>query len=468
MLSLTTTQRDLLCQLLVNEHPTSAAVLGEQLHLTPRQVQYGLREIKPWLSPRNLVLRHTPGVGVQLVGEPAQKRAMLAELNGQARLQLILTPDQRQQLLALRLLSASEPTILGQFQHDLAVSRVTVLKDLEVVEGWLRPFALEVARRQHRGCWVAGSELARRQALVALFWGGLPCERPLLHVGHGPRIVFALAEDAALLPIVAQVNRLLEEFDLVAAEAILADAEVSLGGQFAEEAFTWLTLAIAIQLRRVVEGQYVDRYAEALAWARAQVVWPVAAGLVERRWPPLAAPIRDAETATLAVQLSAAPRSELWDASLGRDPALHALLDELMGRIAAHYALPELVRDELLRAGLEAHILPASVRQRFALWAPAQAAGPHPERDAVERGLVAQLSAAVADAVGAALPADAEGELALLIRAALVRVRPERARRVLVVCPSGMATTQLLVARLRARLPRLGSFEVLPMRSLSP
>jgi hypothetical protein len=38
---------------------------------------------------------------------------------------------------------------------------------------------------------------------------------------------------------------------------------------------------------------------------------------------------------------------------------------------------------------------------------------------------------------------------------------------VLVVCPSGMATTQLLVARLRARLPRLGTFEVLSMRDLN-
>jgi galactitol-specific phosphotransferase system IIB component len=48
-----------------------------------------------------------------------------------------------------------------------------------------------------------------------------------------------------------------------------------------------------------------------------------------------------------------------------------------------------------------------------------------------------------------------------------VRARPERTRRVFVVCPSGMATTQLLVARLRSRFPRLGSFEVLSMRELS-
>ena len=58
-------------------------------------------------------------------------------------------------------------------------------------------------------------------------------------------------------------------------------------------------------------------------------------------------------------------------------------------------------------------------------------------------------------------------DLILLLRAAIVRARPERARHILVVCPSGMATTQLLVARLRARFPRLGTFEVLPMREIT-
>jgi mannitol operon transcriptional antiterminator len=53
------------------------------------------------------------------------------------------------------------------------------------------------------------------------------------------------------------------------------------------------------------------------------------------------------------------------------------------------------------------------------------------------------------------------------LRAEFVRARPARARRVLVVCPSGIATTQLLIARLKVRFPRLGTLEVLPMRELT-
>lgn len=468
MMSLTTTQRDLLCRLLAAEQPASAAALGQHLRLTPRQVQYGLREIRPWLSRRNLTLQNTPGVGVQLLGDQSQKRALLAELSGPARLQLILSPDQRQQLLLLRLLGSHEPAILGQFQQDLAVSRATVLKDLEVVERWLQRFALGLARRQHRGFWLAGPELARRQALAALLWGDLPCDRPLLGVAHGPALRFALAQDVALLPMVAAAERLIRAVDLAAAEQVVVQAEAALGGQFAEEALLWLTLALAIQQQRIGLGQHVAWPAEPLRWIQAQALWPAAARLAARLWPGLPAPLLMAETAALAVQLGAAPREEPADADTPGDAVARGLVADLLGRIALHYALPELAHDALLRAGLEAALLPACLRLRFGLWWPPRHADAQPEPAPDERALVAQLSGAAQAALGAGLPPEAEDELLLLLRAAVVRARPERARRVLVVCPSGMATTQLLVARLRARLPRLGTFEVLPMRALTP
>ncbi|HEU4325970.1 MAG TPA: hypothetical protein VFS21_22720 [Roseiflexaceae bacterium] len=464
-MSLTTIQRDLLCQLLAAEQPASAAALGAQLRLTPRQVQYGLREIRPWLSRRNLTLQNTPGVGVQLLGEPAQKRALLAELSGKTRLQLILSADQRQQLLALRLLCSPAPAILGLFGQDLAVSRATVLKDLEVVEGWLGHFRLRLARRQHRGFWVDGTEHAQRQALAALLWGDLPWDRPLIGVGHGPAISFALAQDAALLPMVAEAGRLVRAIDLAAAADLVVWAEAELGGQFTEEALRWLTLALAIQQLRVAGGQHAAWEDGEGSWARAQPVWSVAAQLANALWPALPAAPLEAETVALAVLFCAAPRDESPSAA-PRDATVQRLVGDLLGQIARHYGLPDLAQDELLRAGLEALLPPACVRQRFRLWWPRHADA-QSEAAPDERALAARLSGSVQAVLGAGLPPEAEDELILLLRAGVVRARPERARRVLVVCPSGMATTQLLVARLRARLPRLGTFEVLPMRALT-
>lgn len=467
-MSLTTAQRDLLLRLLALDVPVGAAELGEQLHLTARQVQYGLRDIKSWLEQRQVGLRHAPGVGVKIVCAPEQRQRLLRELATRSRFQLVLTSAQRQQLLALQLLAANDALTLGQFQEGLAVARATILKDLEAIEPWLARFGLAIARRQHRGCWAEGPELARRQVLAALLWGDVPFEWPIMALRQNGQLAFALARDDALLPIVQRINTLVRGWDVPAAQAAVAAAEARLGGRFSDAAAAGLALAVAIQQQRIRAEQFVAYDTATLAWAQAQMVWPVAAVLADRLWPPLPDHVLAAETATLALHLLSGERDEPWHNDLGAADEFQPLVGALLARIAGLYRVPELAGDAQLREGLQAHLLPACVRQRFGLWSPpTPAADIHTERYAAERSVAAQLAADVEAATGQPLPPAAYDDLILLLRAAIVRARPERARRVLVVCPSGMATTQLLVARLRARFPRLGVFEVLPLRELT-
>lgn len=468
MLSLTTAQRDLLHLLLTAQTPVGAVALGEQLHLTPRQVHYGLRGIKDWLHDHHANLRHTPGIGLQIECTPAQQRHMLAELASQSRFQLILTPEQRQQLLVLSLLAAQQPYTLNQLQPDLGVARATVLKDLDAVEMWLESYQLQLMRRQHRGCWIEGNEFAKRQMLAALLWGDVPFDWPIMTVQHALGFVFVLARDAALLPIVNYVNLLVHSWDLTTAQNLVALAERDLGARFTDEAVLPLALAGALQNQRLHAGQHVAWQPETVDWIQAQVVWPVAARIAAQLWSDLPEAVRIAETAALALQLLCGARDEPWRNDTDADTTFLDLIDTFMARIAATYAVPELAYDQLLRDGLDALILPACTRQRFGLWSPPNTTSDtQAERQPVERAMAAQLAAAVVAATGLTLPADALDDVVLLLRAAILRARPERARRVLVVCPSGIATTQLLLARLKARFPRLGTFEVLPMRELT-
>ena len=173
MMSLTTAQRDLLRQLLTTSTPISAAALGEELHLTPRQVPYGLRAIKNWLEHRKVPLHHTTGVGVQVTCAPEQRQGLLRELESYTRLQLILTPQQRQQLLVLQLLAVSKTYTLGDFQHSLAVARSTILKDLDAIEPWLQGFhlvlpVLPAHRLRRHPCLAAPHEVIMDQAAIDL------------------------------------------------------------------------------------------------------------------------------------------------------------------------------------------------------------------------------------------------------------------------------------------------------------
>ncbi|HEX2910705.1 MAG TPA: hypothetical protein VH186_07860 [Chloroflexia bacterium] len=468
MLSLTTWQRDLLQQLISTGEPIDTSAYGQHLHLTLRQVRYGLREIESWLSRRQVELVSTPRLGLQVICTPEQRQRLLAELSSQTKFQLILTPEQRQQLLTLSLLVACEPLTLQQLQEDLVVSRMTVLKDLDAIGPWLSTFYLEVARRTHRGCWVEGEEFSRRQALAALLWGDVPLAPPLMSVQPGKGIFFALAQDSALLRIVNEVNALIRGWDFGTAQQHIAKAEAELGVRFTDEAITLMTLALALQLQRVATGQHVGWKTEALRWVEAQVAWPVIAAMGASIWPHLPESARTAETAALALQFLSAARDEPWSQKFGADPTFHNLIKKLMESIALAYALPELAHDQMLYDGLDGLIMPAYVRQRFNLWLPRRASGDsYTERYMVERAIATRVADEVALATGVPLPPEAQDDLVLLLRAAVIRAQPEHTRHILVVCPSGMATTQLLVARLKMRFLHLGTYEVLPVREVS-
>ena len=470
MISLTIQERDLLHKLLDADPRVAVADIAKQMSLTRRQVSYRLKPVRAWLAQRDVTLKLTPGVGIEVCGSPAQRRELLHELSSQTDFHLILTPDQRQQLFALSLLTANEPLILNWLQHIAAVSRPTVLKDLELIEAWLPSHNIALVRRPNYGLLLKGSELARRQALAALLWGDMPFGEPLTGMSYHNGLRFSLADDAQHLPIVQHAHKLLSNWDTKTALDWVTYAETQLGGRFTDEAVLHLALAFALQAQRVHAGNHIDHEAGTLHWLETKKVWSVAVEVFQHMGgPDLQAHRLPAEIAYMAMQLLAGMRNHVWPGDLYIDPSLIDLVADLMKEVTQAFKVPELSHDPSLREGLLAHIIPAVMRQRFGLWAPPSwSEGKLSHEYKQEYNIARELASIVTEQTGVILPTGEIDTLTLLLRAAFIRERPRHSKRVYIVCPSGMATAQLLVARLKPQFPSLEIVGVLSLRELSP
>jgi mannitol operon transcriptional antiterminator len=468
MVSLTIQQKELLCQLLKANKPLAIAQLAQQANLSSRQVNYRLRPVKTWLAQHDAVLTATPGLGLEVKCSPTQRQHLLQELNASPDFQLVLTAGQRQQLFALHLLAASEPLILNWLQYNAAVSRTTVFKDLDPIEPWARSFGLTLIRKPNYGFEFHGAELARRQLLTALLWGDVPFEDPLMTMKHGTGLAFALADNPSL-PIIQLTNKLLRRWDTQAAFGWVAHAEAQLGGRFTDDAVLHLALGLAVQAGRAGHGYYLEADAGNLAWLQAQKVWAIAADLSGRIWPHLPSALLTTEIAGIAMQLLAGLRDQIWPGDLEIDAIFTELIDVLMAEVAQAFVTPQLRYDTPLRDGLLAYVIPALLRQRFGLWSPPSwSDGSLARQYQREYAIAQELVLVVAERSGVVLPASEIDTLALLLRAAFIRESTSRPKRVFIICPSGMATAQLLVARLKARFPSLEIGGVLSLRELSP
>jgi mannitol operon transcriptional antiterminator len=470
MIPLTTRQRDILKVMLNVNRPIGSVEMAGMLHLTPRQVNYSIRGVRVWLKQHNHDLTIHPGVGFAVTVSAEQSRALFQEINFHPGVQIVLSVSQRQQLLALFILTRAEPFIVSQLEQLTQISRMTLLKDLDEIESWLNAQNINLIRKPHFGIQVSGAEHALQQALTEVVWNETPFSPdPIIQITHADGLEFNLRGEAAFLPLVEYANRLVSSIQLHRMIGLVAKAEEQMGGRFTDDAVLHLALVFGIMSYRVQGGHHLEMDEEQINWLQFNAIWPVAVYLAKRLGRDASSTWQLGDVAWVATEMLAAPRSEILPGEMERDQDFSELIVHLMEYISQAFDISKMKHDRTLEDGLYNCIVPACYRQRFNLWFPAVLnVTSLPEEYGREYEIATEISARVQAHNGLILPQSEINNLVVLLRAAFIRNRSYRFERIIVVCPSGMATAQLLVARLHARFPQLDSLEVTSLRDLTP
>lgn len=198
-------------------------------------------------------------------------------------------------------------------------------------------------------------------------------------------------------------------------------------------------------------------------------MWEVATYVAGRLGRESSSSWKPADIAGLTTEMMAAPRNDAFPGELERESDFSALCERAMDHIAQSFGIPKIKHDHTLQNGLLNNIVPACFRQRYNLWFPiALNNAGLPEKYEQEHAVAKEVCVLVHEFTGVDLPQSEVNNLVVLLRAAFIRNRAYRFDRVIVICPSGMATAQLLVARLHARFPNLSNLEVISLRDLTP
>jgi mannitol operon transcriptional antiterminator len=203
-------------------------------------------------------------------------------------------------------------------------------------------------------------------------------------------------------------------------------------------------------------------------WAMNQPVWEATTRLAKVIWPNMSVDLLRAEIATVVLYLLGSTRHTTWTGDHLVDAGLMELVRSLTDEAATQLGIPDLRLDEQFQNGLIAHLVPLWIRDHFSLWFPPTASPAQlSDQFKAEHAVAEKLADQVLARTGMTLPEPEINNLALLLRAAVIRMPPLRKYRAYVICPSGMATVQLLVARLKARFAQLEIVDSLSLHELS-
>ncbi|MDK2982342.1 MAG: mannitol operon transcriptional activator [Chloroflexota bacterium] len=467
MVSLTTRQRDILRILLHTDKPIRTADLAEEIHLTARQVNYSMRGVRTWLKQENVALQTTPGLGVALECLPEKKTSLVIELEKSDNVQLVLTPEQRQQLICFLLLIESEPVILTRIGLHLKISRSTVISDLDQVEAWLADWDIRLERKQNYGISIICTEKQRQQVLLSLIWGKSPFSPSVFEVSYQKGLIFSLAEDIHSTPLVKDIDDFLHLFDMKRIFNKVIYIEDSLGGRFTDEAVLYLALVFSVLLARMKMGEHIRVEPAELAKFKDTQEWRAAERMVTNL-DSYEAPLWDqGDIAYVVMHIYSSPLLENWVSDLERVDGYKPLFEELLVTINSLYQIDGLTEDPTLREGIINYLVPVFNQHAYGLWFPkANVDLSSIDECEAEYALVDRLADIIHKRTTIALEDEDKDMLVAFLRAAYIRLRSYQFSNVLLVCPSGMATAQLLTARLKTRFPHLGKLTVVSFREL--
>ncbi|MCE1253633.1 MAG: hypothetical protein LWX83_08815 [Anaerolineae bacterium] len=469
MCFLTSRQYSLLKTLLEVEKPLSMTALSGKVKLTARQVDYNLQGVQYWLKDYGVIVRITPGVGVSLDCSAEQRLDLADKLASEKDVRLVLSVDERCQMLALLLLTSEGSMILANMKYLAGVTRTTALKDLDAIDAWFTQWNVKLERRPNLGYWLDITEDKRRQMIQALLWGESPFGDPLTLINYKEGLRFVVQIDVQLMPLVKETQAILQQWNVRKQYITVAFAEAQLGGRFTDEAVLQLGVVLAIQAQRVHQGKYAVVEAERLTWLQNNPLWPVALKIAQRlafspyeKWP-------DDEVATIVMHLLSAGRNERWPGDLDMDAMLEDSIREMINYLARVYQSNKLLEDRVLFDGVVNLLVPAYYRSHFNIWYPSSSSDISIiEQYAGDIQIANDLADIFYTHTNVRLSTENVAGLAMLIRAAVLREQTGRQQQLLVICPSGMATAQLLVARLKVYFPGMGTYKVISMRDLTP
>ena len=469
MTSLTTRQRDILELLLTVDKPIGTEEIADSVRLSPRQVNYSMKGIDRWLKARDACLQAKPGVGTIIDCQPEQRNDIIKELEGASRLHLVLTPEQRQQLLCLYLLFENEPVILAQLTRFANVSRTTILADLDAIEAWLGQRDLQLERKQNYGFLIEGTEKFRQQAILYLLWGETPFGKSLFSASYQKGLQFTLHKDAHFLPLVEEINEKISQIDLKKILNKIVLVEDFLVGRFTDEGVLYLSLVISLLLVRAQSGMHIEASPIDIKDLKVLPAWEAAVLLMQNLDEVELLSWTENDIAYLEMNILSSPRVDSWPSDVEQEKLYRELSNELINEVSRTYEIEALLNDLNLREGLINHLVPVCNQQKFNLWFPEIQAGLSSEsKYKNEFNLARIMIDIIQDHTELEFPAYEVNMIAALLRAAYIRLRPYHFKKVLVICPSGMVTAQLLTARLTTRFPRLGKLTVISYRELDP
>lgn len=428
--------------------------LAEILNVSNRTIRNDLDKLEKIVELEGLYLVRKPGVGIRLEGseENIQIISRKINMNLGSNYKRPFSPEQRRAFIIKELFFSKKQVSANSLSEKLFVSNNTIYNDLDKIEEGLKKHNLSLLRERN-SIKIVGKEENYRKALSYYvselndfsFYEGME----ELYEDYKGRI------DSNTLFQLKQIV----DLDYSFLEESLEALEKELDFKFSEGAFINLVIHIAITVRRIEEGKDIFMPENIFKTIVDTNEFKSAKNMTRKLEEEFHLKIPESEIGyiTLHILGSKMYRDDFSNFQLPfeelEDLGLPLVMAEEIAQIASKALNMDLTADERFLSGLALHLRPTINRVKYGLTLK------NPILDDIKKnypeiyGVSWMTSVVFEKYLGVSIPESEIGYIAMHIGAAVERNREKI--KTLVICHTGIGTSQLLSARLKKSFSEL-------------
>lgn len=451
--------------------PVSA--LADKLSTSKRTLFREIQGCNRILLPFGMQLETKSGVGIRLLGEPADKNRLLKTLMDHQSTLGFYDKEQRRMMLTAELLKNKSIVKLLNFAQLFDVSEATISNDMDLLDEWFNRYRLKLTRRPGLGVYLEGNEDDVRKAMTDFVHLQLE-ENKLMDLIYMHRDKFDF-EDYFSSNEPNGIMSLLNRKILIRVIEVLKENKEGYLQRMAESSFIGLVIHLTIAIERMINHENIDIDSHLFEELKSDEDYDKAKVLAEYMEDEFEIDFPDAEIAYILMHLKGAKLRYL-DSSLDddlqvlvKDYDIKRMVEMVIRRYEQITGI-SLIDDEVLETGMITHLRPALTRMYYHL----EIRNPLLQQIKEQYAEVYENSKRACDVIEAELkqkvPEDEIGYLAMHFGAAIERLNQRmqvnRTIRIGVVCASGIGISSLLSSRIRTLFPEIHQVKPLAMEDV--
>ncbi|MFL0268622.1 BglG family transcription antiterminator [Candidatus Clostridium radicumherbarum] len=449
--------------ILKSENYISVDFIAENLKVSNKTIRNDLFKIEKIVKESNLTLNKKPGVGIAIEGLEEKKLEVLNNIRSSINYIEPYSPEDRLNYILKALFMSKTSITMKELSDSLYISRATLLKDLEKVDKWLSNFKLRLIRKTNYGIEVTGKEEDLRKAIASLLDSDKEYNNILREI---------IYEDYDGIIDYTSISKLKElvDIDYRILEKIVTNAEAKLNFKFSDEAFVSLIIHIAIAIKRLNEEKDVKLSDEMLCALKENEEYETALQIALDIQNSFNIKLPESEIGYILLHILGTKLLEGKSSKIGfnfeneSESELAVIMAKEIINVSQRALHINLSSDKQLLNGLILHLRPTINRLKYGLTLHNTILKEIKENYIEIFGAAWMTNTIFERYLGITMPEEEIGYICLHLAAAVERNK--NPIKVLVVCASGIGTSQFISARLERSFRQIDIVDVISIIEL--